>query len=101
MATYGTDKAHIVDPKDPEKWRKSCTHSSDAKQREACLASADPGKPGVEDNVVPPGLPPGKAVHLIDIHAEKRMQCADYHRAQASRGKGYVQGEVAKSVESC
>src|SRR3546814_6443323 len=73
MATYGTDKAHIVDPKDPEKWRKSCDHYSDAKQREACLASADPGKPGVEGKFVPPGLNPGKAVHMMDIHAEKEI----------------------------
>src|SRR3546814_17023023 len=51
MATYGTDKAHIVDPKDPEKWRKSCDHYSDAKQSEACLASADHGTPGVEGKI--------------------------------------------------
>src|SRR3546814_20668684 len=38
MATYGTDKAHRVDPKDPENWRKSCDHYIDAKQREACMA---------------------------------------------------------------
>src|SRR3546814_6513820 len=34
MATYGTDTAHIVDPKDPEKWRKSCDHYSDARSEE-------------------------------------------------------------------
>src|SRR3546814_19336286 len=98
MATYGTDKAHIVDPKDPEKWRKSCDHYSDAKQREACLASADPGKPGVEGKFVPPGLNPGKAVNMMDIHAEKGIQCSDCHFAQASYGNGYTPGEVAKPV---
>src|SRR3546814_18017570 len=75
---------------------------SDAKQREACLASADPGKPGVEGKFVPPGLNPGKAVHMMDIHAEKGMQCADCHFAQDSHGNGYIQGEVANAVElSC
>src|SRR3546814_19145748 len=34
MATYGTDTAHIVDPKDPETWRTSCDHYSHAKQHE-------------------------------------------------------------------
>ena len=99
MATYGTDTAHIVDPKDPEKWRKSCAHYSDAKQRDLCLASADPGKPGVEGKFVPPGLNPGKTVHMMDIHAEKGMQCADCHFAQDSHGNGYIQGEVANAVE--
>ncbi|MBB5708519.1 hypothetical protein [Sphingopyxis panaciterrulae] len=102
MATYGTDTAHIVDPKDPEKWRKSCDHYSDAKQRDLCLASADPGKPGVEGKFVPPGLNPGKTVHMMDIHAEKGMQCADCHFAQDAHGNGYIQGEVANAVEiSC
>lgn len=99
MATYGTDTAHIVDPKDPEKWRKSCAHYSDAKQRDLCLASADPGKPGVEGKFVPPGLNPGKTVHMMDIHAEKGMQCADCHFAQDAHGNGYIQGEVANAVE--
>jgi len=99
MATYGTDTAHIVDPRDPEKWRKSCAHYSDAKQRDLCLASADPGKPGVEGKFVPPGLNPGKTVHMMDIHAEKGMQCADCHFAQDAHGNGYIQGEVANAVE--
>ncbi|SNS88768.1 hypothetical protein [Sphingopyxis indica] len=102
MATYGTDTAHIVDPEDPEKWRKRCASYSDAKQRDLCLASADPAKPGVEGKFVPPGLNPGKAVHMMDIHAEKGMQCADCHFAQDAHGNGYIQGEVANAVEiSC
>lgn len=99
MATYGTDTAHIVDPNDPEKWRKNCASYSDAKQRDLCLASADPGRPGVEGKFVPPGLNPGKTVHMMDIHAEKGMQCADCHFAQDSHGNGYIQGEVANAIE--
>ena len=102
MATWGTDAANIIDPKDPEKWRKSCSHYSDPKERDLCLSSADPGKPGVEGKFVPPGLNPGKTVHMMDIHAEKGMQCADCHFAQDSHGNGYIQGEVANAVEiSC
>ncbi|SBV34516.1 LVIVD [uncultured Sphingopyxis sp.] len=102
MATWGTDTANIVDPKDPEKWRKSCAHYSDVTERELCLSSADPGKPGVEGKFVPPGLNPGKTVHMMDIHAEKGMQCADCHFAQDSHGNGYIQGEVANAIEiSC
>jgi hypothetical protein len=101
MATYGTDP-NIIDPKDPEKWRKSCSHYTDSKERDLCLASADPGRPGIEGKFVPPGINPGKAVHMMDIHAEKGMQCADCHFAQDSHGNGYIQGEVANAVEiSC
>ncbi|NJB91640.1 hypothetical protein GGR90_003860 [Sphingopyxis italica] len=102
MATYGTDTANIVDPNDPEKWRKSCASYSDPKERELCLSSADPERPGVEGKFVPPGLNPGKTVHMMDIHAEKGMQCADCHFAQDSHGNGYIQGEVANAIEiSC
>ena len=102
MATWGTDTAHIVDPADPEKWRKSCAHYSDTKERDLCLLSADPGRPGVEGKFVPPGINPGKSVHMMDIHAEKGMQCADCHFAQDAHGNGYIQGEVANAVEiSC
>src|SRR3546814_6477505 len=39
---------------------------------------------------------------MMDIHAEKGMQCADCHFAQDSHGNGYIQGEVANAVEiSC
>ncbi|MGH6650102.1 MAG: hypothetical protein ACREB7_03125 [Sphingopyxis sp.] len=98
MATYGTDP-NIIDPKDPEKWRKSCSHYTDPKERDLCLSSADLGRPGVEGKFVPPGINPGKAVHMMDIHAEKGMQCADCHFAQDSHGNGYIQGEVANAVE--
>src|SRR3546814_551596 len=39
---------------------------------------------------------------MMDIHAEKGMQCADCHFAQDSHGNGYIQGEVANAIEiSC
>ncbi|MEP7008268.1 MAG: multiheme c-type cytochrome, partial [Sphingomonas bacterium] len=66
----------IVWPDDPEKWRKTG-----------------------ERKFVPPGVNPGKAVHLMDIHAEKGMQCADCHFAQDSHGNGLIYGEVANAVE--
>jgi len=66
----------IVWPDDPEKWRKAG-----------------------EGKFVPPGVNPGKAVHLMDIHAEKGMQCADCHFAQDSHGNGLIYGEVANAVE--
>ncbi len=97
MATYGTDTAHIVAPDDPEKWRKRCDHYTDAKERDLCLSTATAD--GREGKFVPPGLNPGKAVHMMDIHAEKGMQCADCHFAQDSHGNGYIQGEVANAVE--
>jgi hypothetical protein len=66
----------VVAPDDPEKWRKKD-----------------------EPKFVPPGTNPGKAVHLMDIHAEKGMQCADCHFAQDSHGNGLIYGEVANAVE--
>jgi hypothetical protein len=42
---------------------------------------------------------PGKAVHMMDIHAEKGMQCADCHFSQDSHGSGFIYGEVANAVE--
>jgi hypothetical protein len=41
----------------------------------------------------------GKAVHMMDIHAEKGLQCADCHFAQDSHGNGLIYGEVANAVE--
>ena len=76
QATYGTDTAHIIDPDDPEKWRRN-------------------GVPKFAE----PGEQPGKAVHMMDIHAEKGMQCADCHYAQDSHGNGLIYGEVANAVE--
>ncbi|MGX7926829.1 hypothetical protein ACWPMX_09705 [Tsuneonella sp. HG094] len=67
---------NIVSPDDPEKWRKEG-----------------------EGKWVPPGVNPGKTVHLMDIHAEKGMQCADCHFSQDSHGNGLIYGEVANAIE--
>lgn len=67
---------NIIDPDDPEKWRKD-----------------DEGK------FVEIGKNPGKTVHMMSIHAEVGMQCADCHYAQDSHGNGYIHGEVASAVE--
>ncbi len=40
-----------------------------------------------------------KAVHMMDIHAEKGMHCADCHFGQDSHGDGHLYGEVAQAVE--
>ncbi|WP_128891014.1 hypothetical protein [Erythrobacter sp. HKB08] len=69
-------EGNIVDPDDPEKWRKEG-----------------------EGKFVEPGTNPGKAVHLMSIHAEKGMQCADCHFAQDSHGNGLIYGEVANAIE--
>ncbi len=61
---------------DPQKWRKEG-----------------------EGKFVEPGINPGKTVHLMDIHAEKGMQCADCHFSQDSHGNGLIQGEVANAIE--
>ena len=66
----------VVANDDPEKWRKK----------------------GV-GNFAPVGVNPGKAVHMMDIHAEKGMQCSDCHFAQDSHGSGLIMGEVANAVE--
>ena len=66
----------IVSPDDPEKWRKKG-----------------------EGKFVQPGVNPGKSVHLMDIHAEKGLQCADCHFAQDSHGNGFIYGEVANAIE--
>ncbi len=66
----------IVDSDDPEKWRKAG-----------------------EGKFVEPGTNPGKTVHMMDIHAEKGMQCADCHFAQDAHGSGLIYGEVANAIE--
>ena len=66
----------IVAPSDPEKWRKKG-----------------------EAKFVEPGVNPGKTVHMMDIHAEKGLQCADCHFAQDSHGNGLIYAEVANAVE--
>lgn len=67
---------NIVDPDDPQKWRKEG-----------------------EGKFVQPGTNPGKAVHLMSIHAEVGMQCADCHYEQDSHGNGMIYGEVANAIE--
>jgi len=69
-------QGNIVANDDPEKWR-----------REG------------EGKFVDVGRNPGKAVHMMDIHAEKGLQCADCHFAQDSHGNGLIYGEVANAVE--
>ena len=96
MATYGTDTANIVAPDDPERWRKSCSAYTDEKKRALCLSTADHGKEG---KFVPAGLNPGKTVHMMDIHAEKGLQCADCHFSQDAHGNGFIYGEVANAIE--
>jgi hypothetical protein len=65
------------------------------------VSSDDPEKWRVkgQGKFVPPGVNPGHAVQLMDIHAEKGMQCADCHYAQDSHGSGLIFGEVANAVE--
>ena len=67
---------NIVSNDDPEKWRKDG-----------------------EGKFVEAGVNPGKSVHMMSIHAEVGMQCADCHYAQDSHGSGYIHGEVASAVE--
>ena len=65
------------------------------------IAPDDPArfrKPGAP-TFAPVGEQAGKAVHLMDIHAEKGMQCADCHFAQDSHGNGLIYGEVANAIE--
>ncbi len=81
MASWGTDTAHIVANDDPQKWRK-------AGNGQFVQPAAVPG----------PGQP-GKAVHMMSVHAEVGMQCADCHFAQDSHGNGFIHGEVANAVE--
>ena len=76
MATYGTDTAHIIAPTIPR-------NSAGRARASSCR----------------PAINPGKAVHMMDIHAEKGMQCADCHFAQDSHGNGLIYGEVANAVE--
>ena len=69
-------EGNIVSPDDPEKFRKNG-----------------------EGKFVEVGVNPGKSVHLMDIHAEKGLQCADCHFAQDSHGNGLIYGEVANAIE--
>ncbi|MGJ8537308.1 MAG: hypothetical protein ACSHW2_09155, partial [Parasphingopyxis sp.] len=70
------EDGNILDPDDPELFR-----------REG------------EGQFVEVGTNPGRSVHMMDIHAEVGMQCADCHFAQDSHGNGLIYGEVASAVE--
>lgn len=51
---------------------------------------------------VQPGTNPGRAVHMMDIHAERGLQCADCHFSRDAHGNGFIYGEVANAIEiSC
>jgi hypothetical protein len=72
---------NIVSNDDPEKFRKA----GEAQFPEPASV-AGPGNPG-------------KAVHMLSIHAEVGMQCVDCHFAQDGHGNGFIHGEVANAVE--
>ena len=70
----------------------------------------DPNDPNLFQRQQPPGSPTqfaqpgentagGRAVHLMDIHAEVGLQCADCHFAQDAHGNGFIYGEVANAIE--
>jgi hypothetical protein len=65
------------------------------------VAADDPEKfrRSGEGQFVEPGTNAGKAVHMMDIHAEYGLQCADCHFAQDSHGNGFIYGEVANAIE--
>jgi hypothetical protein len=48
---------------------------------------------------VPVGVNPGRSVHMMDIHAERGLQCADCHFSQDAHGNGFIYGEVANAIE--
>jgi len=48
---------------------------------------------------VPVGTNPGRSVHMMDIHAERGLQCADCHFSQDAHGNGFIYGEVANAIE--
>jgi Cytochrome c554 and c-prime/LVIVD repeat len=52
-----------------------------------------------EAKFVKEGTNPGKSVHMMDIHAEKGLQCADCHFSQDGHGNGMIYGEVANAIE--
>lgn len=69
-------EGNIVPNDDPQRWR-----------REG------------EGQFAPIGTNPGRTVHMMDIHAEKGLQCADCHFSQDSHGNGFIYGEVANAIE--
>ena len=52
-----------------------------------------------EGAFVPAGVNPGRSVHMMDIHAELGLQCADCHFSQDAHGNGFIYGEVANAIE--
>ena len=67
----------------------------------AIVPSNDPAKfrrPG-QGTFAAVGENPGKAVHMMDIHAEKGLQCADCHFAQDAHGNGFIMAEVPDAIE--
>jgi hypothetical protein len=48
---------------------------------------------------VPVGTNPGRSVHMMDIHAQRGLQCADCHFSQDAHGNGFIYGEVANAIE--
>src|SRR4051812_32623730 len=58
-----------------------------------------PSRLGGEALFAPAGTNPGRAVHMMDIHAERGMQCADCHFSQDAHGNGFIYGEVANAIE--
>jgi hypothetical protein len=79
------------------------------RDREGNLVDADgniipPGDPDTfrrdgEGLFVPAGTNPGRSVHMMDIHAERGLQCADCHFSQDAHGNGFIYGEVANAIE--
>ncbi|MET0269551.1 MAG: multiheme c-type cytochrome [Sphingomonas sp.] len=92
----------VVDPTDTEKFRLYRRNASGQFVDEQG-AVVDPADPDLDRKAKPlfeeVGKQAGKAVHMMDIHAEKGMQCADCHFAQDSHGNGLIYGEVANAVE--
>ncbi|WP_129791378.1 LVIVD repeat-containing protein [Sphingosinicella sp. CPCC 101087] len=79
------------------------------RDREGNMVDADgniipPGDPDTfrregEGLFAPVGTNPGKSVHMMDIHAERGLQCADCHFSRDSHGNGFLYGEVANAIE--
>jgi hypothetical protein len=63
------------------------------RDRHGALLDKDNNKLPTEDVQV------GKAVHLMDIHLEKGMACADCHFTQDVHGNGKLYGETRNAIE--
>ena len=63
------------------------------RDRHGALLDKDGNKLPTEDVQV------GKAVHLMDIHLEKGMACADCHFTQDVHGNGKLYGETRNAIE--